>query len=120
INRNKAPEHKGKTFILDGSKDYREGKNQNALRDEDIQKIVKAYEDWEDKEKYCRVVDIEEIKENEYNLNIARYIDTTEVEEEIDVQVALNDLKQLEAERDEIEKVMYGYLKELGYNGRME
>lgn len=116
INRNKAPEHQGKTFILDGSKDFQEGKNQNVLRDEDIEKIVQAYEDWEEKEKYCRVVDIEEIKENDYNLNIARYIDTTEPEEEIDVQAALNDLKQLEQERDDIEKVMYGYLKELGYD----
>lgn len=117
INRNKAAEQKGKTFILDGSKDFQEATNQNVLRDEDIEKVVQAYEDWEDKEKYCRVIDIEEIKENNYNLNIARYIDTTEPEEEIDVQEALNELKKLEQERDEIEKVMYGYLKGLGYDG---
>ena len=116
LNRKKADEHKGKVFILDGSKDYQEGKNQNVLRDEDIEKIVQAYNQWEDQEKYCRVVDLEEIEENDYNLNIARYIDTTEEEEEIDVQAALNDLKKLEQERDEIEKKMYGYLKELGYD----
>src|SRR5699024_6764771 len=116
INRNIASEHKGKTFILDGSKDFQEGKNQNVLRDEDIEKIVQAYEGWEEQEKYCRVVDLEEIKENDYNLNIARYIDTTEEEEEIDVQKALHDLKQLEQERDEIEKVMYAYLKEIVYD----
>src|SRR5699024_857917 len=63
INRNKAPEQKGKTFILDGSKDFQEGKNQNVLRNEDIEKIVQAYESWEEQEKYCRVVDIEEIEE---------------------------------------------------------
>lgn len=60
---------------------------------------------------------LEEIKENDYNLNIARYIDTTEEEEQIDVAEALRQLRQLEQEREEIEKVMYGYLKELGYDG---
>ncbi|MBE2909196.1 N-6 DNA methylase, partial [Anoxybacillus flavithermus] len=70
-----------------------------------------------DVEKYSRVVTLEEIKENDYNLNIARYIDTTEEEEEIDVAEALRQLRQLEQERDEIEKVMYGYLKEVGYGG---
>ncbi|SFE02616.1 type I restriction enzyme M protein [Lentibacillus persicus] len=115
FNRNKTTENKNKVFILDGSKDYEEGRNQNLLRDEDIEKIVSAYDAWEDKEKYCRVVDLEEIKENDYNLNIARYIDTTEEEEQIDVNEALTELRKLENKRDEIEDKMYGYLKELGY-----
>lgn len=117
LNRNKEEEQRGKVFILDGSKDYQEGKNQNILRDKDIEKIISAYDSWEDIEKYCRVVDLEEIKENEYNLNIASYIDTIEEEEEIDVQAALNNLKKLEKDRVEIEKEMYIHLKELGYNG---
>lgn len=115
INRDKAEEQQGKVFILDGSKDFAEGRNQNSLRDEDIEKIVTAYDVWEDKDKYCRVVDLEEIADNDYNLNIARYVDTTEEEEEIDVQEALDELRKLEAEREEIEEKMYGYLKELGY-----
>ena len=115
LNRKKADEHKGKIFILDGSKDYQEGKNQNVLRSEDIEKMVQAFNTWEDQEKYCRVVSLEEIEVNDYNLNIARYIDTTEEEEEIDVQAALTDLKKLEQERDEVEDKMYEYLKELGY-----
>ncbi|GEL07091.1 type I restriction-modification system subunit M [Salisediminibacterium halotolerans] len=115
LNRNKTEEQKGEVFILDGSNDYQEGKNQNHLRDEDIRNIVEAYDAWGDQEKFCRVVDLEEIAENEYNLNIARYIDTTEEEEEIDVQAAVAELKKLEQERDEIETKMYGYLKELGY-----
>ncbi|HLS09105.1 class I SAM-dependent DNA methyltransferase [Lentibacillus sp.] len=113
FNRHKTAENK--VFILDGSKDYEEGRNQNLLRDEDITKIVSAYDTWEDQEKYCRVVDLEEIKENDYNLNIARYIDTTEEEEQIDVNEALTELRKLENEREEIEDKMYGYLKELGY-----
>lgn len=115
INKNKEEHKKGKVLFIDASRDYQEGKNQNVLRDEDIQKIVSTYDAWKDVEKYSRVVTLEEIKENDYNLNIARYIDTIEEEEEIDVAEALRQLRQLEQERDEIEKVMYGYLKELGY-----
>ncbi|WP_200416178.1 type I restriction-modification system subunit M [Virgibacillus salexigens] len=117
LNQNKTDNQKNKVFILDGSKDYQEGKNQNVLRSDDIDKMVQAYDSWEDLEKYCRVVDLEEIEENDYNLNIARYIDTTEDEEEIDVQAAVNDLKKLEQEREEIEEKMYRYLKGLGYDG---
>ncbi|WP_026702930.1 type I restriction-modification system subunit M [Salibacterium aidingense] len=115
LNRNKTQEQKGKVFIVDGSNEYQEGRNQNILRDEDIENIVQAYNAWEDQEKYCRIVDLEEVEENDYNLNIARYIDTTEEEEEIDVQAAVGDLKKLEQERNDIEEKMYGYLKELGY-----
>lgn len=115
LNRNKDADKKNKVFILDGSKDFQEGKNQNVLRDEDIEKVVAGYDAWEEQEKYCRVVDLEEIAENDYNLNIARYIDTTEEEEQIDVADALAELRNLEKERDDIESKMYGYLKELGY-----
>ncbi|KIP20613.1 putative type I restriction enzymeP M protein [Anoxybacillus ayderensis] len=117
INKNKEEHKKGKVLFIDASHDYQEGKNQNVLRDEDIEKIVSTYDAWKDVEKYSRVVTLEEIKENDYNLNIARYIDTTEEEEQIDVAEALRQLRQLEQEREEIEKVMYGYLKELGYDG---
>lgn len=61
------------------------------------------------------MVDIKEIRENDYNLNIARYIDSSEEEEQINVEEALADLRQLEEERIEIEATMYGFLKELGY-----
>lgn len=115
LNRNKPAERKGKVFFLHGANDYQEGKNQNFLRDEDIEKIVHAYDAWEDMDKYCRVVDREEIKANDWNLNIARYVDTTEEEEPIDVEAALAQLRQLEKERAEVETVMNGYLKELGY-----
>jgi type I restriction enzyme M protein len=115
LNRNKAPERKGHVLFIDASRDYQEGKNQNVLRDQDIDKIVSAFEKWEDQDKYCRIVSLEEIKENDYNLNISRYVDTTEEEEQIDIAEALRQLRQLEKEREEIEKVMYGYLKELGY-----
>src|SRR5699024_12232045 len=107
INRDKAPEQKGKTFILDGSKSYQEATNQNVLRDEDISNIVKAYNDWEDKDKYCRVVDIEEIQKKDYKLNIVRYIDKTEPEEVIVGKEEINYLKIIAKECDVIERDIF-------------
>lgn len=116
FNRDKAEDRKGKVFFLHGAEDFQAGKNQNTLRDEDIEKIVSAFDSWSEQEKYCRIVSIDEIRENDYNLNIARYIDTAEEEEKIDVAEALAELRKLEEERKEVESTMYAYLKELGYN----
>ncbi len=104
-----------KVLFIDGSNDYEEGKNQNKLRVDDIDKISKTFETRANVEKYAQLVSLEEIEKNDFNLNIARYVDTSEEEEVIDIGEALADLKKLETEREEAEKVMYGYLKELGY-----
>ena len=85
VNKNKSPERKGKVFFLYGANDYLEGKNQNKLRKEDIEKIVNAYRGYRSIEKYCRPVFLDEIRTNDHNLNITRYIDITEEEEPIDV-----------------------------------
>jgi type I restriction enzyme M protein len=116
FNRNKEENKKGKVFFLNGSEDYQEVKNQNTLRDQDIEKIVSAYDKWDEIERYCRPVSVDEIKTNDYNLNIARFIDTIKEEEQIDVVAALAELRKIEQERYEVEEKMYGYLKELGYN----
>ncbi|MFD2171028.1 type I restriction-modification system subunit M [Tumebacillus lipolyticus] len=115
FNRKKDADKRGKVFFLDGANDYQEGKNQNFLRDEDIKKIVAVYDKWQNQDKYCRVVDLDEIRNNDYNLNIARYIDAKEAEEQIDVEGAIAELRRLEEERRQVELVMTGYLKELGY-----
>lgn len=115
FNRKKEVIKRGKVFFLNGAKDYEAGKNQNVLRNEDTLKIVSAYDTWQEKEKYCRVVDLDEIRKNEYNLNIARYIDAADVEEQIDVGDAIVELRRLEKERRQVELVMNGYLQELGY-----
>lgn len=115
LNRRKESHKKGKIFFLNGANDYQEGKNQNFLRDDDIQKVIDAYAKFEEVEKYCRVVDLEEIRNNDYNLNIARYVDSADEEEVIDVEDAIAELRKLEEERREVELVMNGYLKELGY-----
>ncbi len=114
VNKNKPTERKGKVFFLYGANDFLEGKNQNKLRKEDIEKIVNAYRGYRSIEKYCRPVSLDEIRANDYNLNITRYIDITEEEEPIDVQDVLNQLKVLKRERSGVEEKMNRFLKELG------
>jgi type I restriction enzyme M protein len=115
MNRDKSKERRGKVFFLYGANDFLEGKNQNKLRKEDIEKIANAYREYKSVDKYCRPVSLDEIRANDYNLNITRYVDVTEEEEEVDVQKVLNELSSLKSERSEIEKKMNEFLKELGY-----
>jgi len=115
INKNKPKEHKGKVFFLYGAKDYLGGKNQNKLRQEDIKKIVDAYRGYVTIDKYCRPVLLDEIRSNDYNLNIARYIDITEAEETVDIQKVIDELAGLKQERSQVEGKVNTYLKELGY-----
>lgn len=115
LNKNKPENKKGKVLIINAEKDFLEGKNQNSLRPQDISKIVKAYNDYSDIEKYARVVDLKEIAENDYNLNISQYIDSSEQEEIIDVKKVLKELEVLEKEKEEINKKVSNFLKELKY-----
>ncbi len=115
LNKDKPENRKNKILFIDAEKDFQEGKNQNKLRNKDIEKIVSAYDNYKTIEKYARVVGFEEIKENEFNLNVRRYIDSSEEEEEIDVKNVWGELKKLEKERDKADKKVEGYLKELKY-----
>ncbi len=115
VNKSKPKVRKGKVFFLYGANDYLEGKNQNKLRREDIEKVVNAYRDYKVIEKYCRPVSLDEIRGNDYNLNITRYIDIPKEEEPIDVQAVLKELKEVKKERSNVERKMTRYLKELGF-----
>lgn len=97
-----------------GNDYYDKGKNQNRLREEDIQRIVEAYEKYETLEKYSYVASIEEIKENDYNLNIPRYVDTFEEEEMVDMEEVAENIANIKAELEEVEAEMAKYLEELG------
>lgn len=101
-------------FFIDASKEYESGKNQNRLTDENIEKILDTYINRKDVEKYAPAAFLEEIEENDYNLNIPRYVDTFEEEEEIDIKAVMKEIKELEAKRDELDKEINVYLKELG------
>lgn len=115
FNKNKPEDRKGKVLIIDAEKDFSEGKNQNTLRVQDITKIVRAFDGWKDVPQYARVVDFKEIKENDFNLNVRRYIENEDKEEEIDVSAVRKELNALEKERIEVDKKVEGFLKELKY-----
>jgi type I restriction enzyme M protein len=102
-------------LFIDASRDYRDGKNQNFLRDEDLEKVLATAKARESVDKYAYLASFDEIKENDFNLNIPRYVDTFEEEEEIDLEAVLLERKALKADLEKLEGEMDGYLKELGY-----
>ena len=116
LNKAKSEERKGKILFIDGSNDFVKDGNKNKLRDEDIEKIVSTFDAFEDVEKYATVVDIETIKENDCNLNISRYVDTTEEEEQVDIQKVLGEIAELEKKEADTKDKLNGYLKELGFD----
>ena len=89
INKSKPAERKGKVLFINSELEYQEGKNQNKLRDEDIQHIIDVYDVYEDEKRYSKVVSMDEIRENDYNLNIRRYADTSPPPEQFDVKAIL-------------------------------
>jgi type I restriction enzyme M protein len=115
LNKNKPEAKKGKVLIIDAEKDFQEGKNQNSLRPQDINKIVKACTGYEDVEKYARVVSLKEIEDNGFNLNIRQYIDSSDKEEEIDVPAVRAEIKALKKELAEVDSKVEKYLDELNY-----
>lgn len=102
-------------IFIDASREFKAGKNQNLLGDDNIQKIVETYRNDQNVEKYAYVASIEELRENDYNLNIPRYVDTFEEEKEIDLMSVRAEREQLKAKLTELETEMAKYLEELGY-----
>jgi len=115
INKNKSEDLENKVFFIHAEKEYEEGKAQNFLKYEHIDKIVKVYRKKEEVEKFSAIIDLEEIKENDYNLNVSRYIDILPEEEPIDVAECIKELKKLQDERAELEKEFQKNMEELGY-----
>ena len=79
-----------------------------------IDTIVDTYRERKEIEKYSHCASLQEVKENDYNLNIPRYVDTFEEEEEIDIKAVMSEIKELEAKRAELDVQIDVYLKELG------
>ena len=102
-------------MFIDASREYGDGKNQNQLTAENIARIIAAFHARKDVGKYAYLATTNEIRENDYNLNIPRYVDIFDEEEEIDLTSVLEDRKKLKVELDRIEAEMDGYLKELGH-----
>lgn len=100
--------------FIDASREFDKGKNQNVLKDKDIEKILEAYKDRKEVDKYCHIANYDEVKENDFNLNIPRYINAFEEEEKIDLKEVKKNLFSLEKEISNLKDSMEKYLEELG------
>ena len=102
-------------LFIDASREFKSGKNQNNLTEENIAKIVETYRARKSVDKYAYLATLLEIKDNDYNLNIPRYVDTFEEEAEIDLVAVCAEREQLKTQLAELEVQMAKYLEELGY-----
>ena len=98
----------------DGNLRYKKDKNQNRLEEKHVRDIFEAYQAREDIERFAHVATLDEIKKNEYNLNIPRYVDTFEEEELVDIEEVQENIARLKNEIAEVEAQMEGFLRELG------
>lgn len=100
-------------FFIDASEEYDKGKRQNKLREEDISKILTAYRKRKDILKYCRAVSFEEIKANNYNLNISRYLISAEEKSDINLNTLKREIDNLETEREKLRNSINNIFKEI-------
>lgn len=120
---NKGKDDNKNVLFIDASERYVQGKNQNILREEDITAIVNSYRSFNKGEyrpgviedKFSYVATFEEIEENDFNLNIPRYVDTFEEEAEVDIQDVQDKIESIEKELAGVQDQMAAYLKELGF-----
>ena len=101
-------------LFIDASREFAKEKNQNRLDDAHIEKILQTYRERQEVEKYAHVATLEEIRENDYNLNIPRYVDTFEEEEPVDIEATKRTIAEIERELAEVKAQMAAYLEELG------
>ena len=106
---------KGKVLFIDASREFQQHTNQNSLREQDIEKIVDTFRKKKMIDKYSHLASYAEIEENEFNLNIPRYVDTFEPEPEIDIVAVQKEIKEIEAKLVSTRRKMDSYLKELGF-----
>ena len=100
-------------LFIDASKNFEKGKNQNNLRDEDIDKIIATYKERKDIDKFSHVADLDEIKENDFNLNIPRYVDTFEEEPPVDIKKVSQELQDINKKIKETESEFLSMVDEL-------
>ena len=103
-------------LFIDASKEFEKGKNQNKLTDDNIVKIIDTYKERKSLKKYSHKASINEIRENEYNLNIPRYVDTFEEEAPIDLAEVTKEIKKIDHDMIDVDKKIAGYCKELKIN----
>ncbi|MEO5290533.1 type I restriction-modification system subunit M [Limosilactobacillus allomucosae] len=103
-------------LFIDASKGFEKGKNQNILRDQDIDKIIKTYKKRQDVDKYAHLATMDEIKENEFNLNIPRYVDTFEEEPPIDIVALSKEMQDIDQKIAQSEAEFLSLVDDLDVN----
>lgn len=104
----------GDILFIDASQEFEKGKNQNSLTDDNLAKILEAYTERKEIEKYSHKATLAEIQENNFNLNIPRYVDTFEEEEEIDIDMVAKELQNLQKDEKKLQERLVSFCKELG------
>jgi type I restriction enzyme M protein len=115
VHRNKPVDRRGRVLFVHGADEMVAGKNQNRLSTSNVKRLTEAFHTFQDEDRFSRVVPLREIAENEYNLNISRYVKAADEAERIDVSAEVAKLAELRTRRDEAESRMMGFLRELGY-----
>jgi type I restriction enzyme M protein len=115
FDKSRQPNGKQQILFIDASREFGQGTNQNRLRERDIEKIVDTFRTKETIEKYSHLANYAELEENEFNLNIPRYVDTFEPEPEIDIASVQEEIEEIEANLAKTHAKMKEYLKELGF-----
>lgn len=117
INKSKPADRKNKILFIEASSGFIKDGNKNRLREvEDINLIVKTFDDFEDVDKYAKVVDLDTVKANDCNLNISRYVDTATAEEEVDISSVIAEIREIKEKAAVTEAKLNEYLSELGYD----
>lgn len=116
VRKTKAERRRSRVLIVNGDSTFRPGKAQNVLLDEHVQTMVRAFEEFSDIDKLARVVTLEEIESQQFNLNVSRYVQTGADAPSYDVVQEVAKLRELIAERDRAEAVMLSHLTRLGYD----
>jgi type I restriction enzyme M protein len=115
FDKSRKPGGQDDVFFIDASREFEQGTNQNVLKPEHMDKIVETFTKRKVEDKYSYSATFDEIKENDFNLNIPRYVDTFEPEPEVDIPAVQKRIQELENELTGVRKKMDGYLKELGF-----
>ena len=110
----KCRENPDDVLFIDASQHFDKVKTQNVLREQHIDKIVETYRNRSEELKYSKITSLATIAENDYNLNIPRYVDTFEAEDSIDIDALASEIVELDKLMGETDKTIAGFCKELG------
>lgn len=116
INKSKPINRKGKILFIEASSGFIKDGNKNRLREEDIVRIVEAFDGFIDIEKYAKVVALDVVKANDGNLNISRYVDTTNIVNEIDIPIVIAEIRENKEKAAITEAKLNQYLRDLGFD----